>query len=226
MTVMNQRKSVRLPRPMGARCIVLALASLAFSDAAQAAPTEQNAVLPLGSPIPAATVKMKNVDDKLVSIRDITGKKGALVVFTCNHCPYARAWEKRVANLANSASKQGIGAILINANDPAAYAEDAFTEMQSRAKALGLRAPYVVDDTSNVARAFGASVTPEAFLFAADGKLAYHGTIDDNRNDPDKVTAPYLADALAAVAAGRAPKPAQTKSLGCSIKFHAKAGNP
>lgn len=224
MTVMNHRKSEELPRSMGARFVVLA--SLAFANAAQAAPAEQNPVLPLGSPIPAVAVKMKNVDDKPVSILDIVGKKGTLVVFTCNHCPYAKAWEKRVATLSNNASKQGVGAILINANDPAAYAEDAFPEMQSRAKALGLRAPYVVDDTSNVARAFGASVTPEAFLFDAHGKLAYHGTIDDNRNDPDKVTAPYLADALAAVAAGRAPKPAQTKSLGCSIKFHAKAGKP
>jgi hypothetical protein len=133
--------------------------------------------------------------------------------------PRAKAWEKRVAALANSYSQQGVGVILINANDPAVYPEDAFSEMQARAKSLGLRVPYVVDDTSNVARAFGASVTPEAFLFAADGKLAYHGTIDDNRADPDKVTAHYLGDALAAVAAGRAPRTTETKSLGCSIKF-------
>jgi hypothetical protein len=98
--------------------------------------------------------------------------------------------------------------------------------MQTRAKSLGLRVPYVVDDSSNVARAFGASVTPEAFLFAADGKLAYHGTIDDNRTDPDKVGAHYLGDALAAVAAGHAPKPAETKSLGCGIKFHGQPGKP
>jgi hypothetical protein len=96
--------------------------------------------------------------------------------------------------------------------------------MQVRSKTLGLRVPYVVDDTSNVARAFGASVTPEAFLFAADGKLAYHGTVDDNRADPDQVTAHYLGDALAAVAAGRAPRTTETKSLGCSIKFRSQTG--
>ena len=182
--------------------------------------------LSLGAPIPSATVKMKNVDGKSVSIHDVAGKKGTLVVFTCNHCPYARAWEKRVVVLANSYSGRGIGVILINANDPSAYPEDAFPEMQARAKKLGLRVPYVVDDTSNIARAFGASVTPEAFLFAADGKLAYHGTIDDDRAEPDKVTAHYLGDALAAVVAGHTPKTAETKSLGCGIKFRGPARKP
>ena len=206
--------------------VAIALASIALVVAAQNVSAESNPVLTLGAAIPSATVKMKNVDGKLVSIHDIAGNKGTLVVFTCNHCPYAKAWGKRVAALANSFSSQGIGVILINANEPAAYPEDAFPEMQTRAKSLGLRVPYVVDDTSNVARAFGASVTPEAFLFMADGKLAYHGTIDDNRADPDRVTAHYLGDALTAVAAGHAPKTTETKSLGCSIKFRAQTGRP
>ena len=151
------------------------------------------AALSLGSPIPAAAVKvkMKNVDGRQLSIRDVAGKKGTLVVFTCNHCPYAKAWEKRIATLADSFAKQGIGAILITPNDPTSYPDDGMAEMQVRAKALGLAAPYVVDDTSDVARAFGATVTPEAFLFAADGKLVYHGTIDDHRANPEKLTAHY-----------------------------------
>jgi thiol-disulfide isomerase/thioredoxin len=211
----------RMNTPIG-----LALAGIALATAAPSVSAEQNSPLPLGSPVPSVSVKMKNVDGKPVSIRDIAGNKGTLVVFTCNHCPYAKAWEKRVAALANNYSNQGIGVILINANDPAAYPEDAFPEMQTRAKSLGLRVPYVVDDTSNVARAFGASVTPEAFLFAADGKLAYHGTIDDNRADPGKVGAHYLGDALAAVAAGHAPKTPETKSLGCGIKFRSQSGKP
>lgn len=183
------------------------------------------AALSLGSPIPAAAakVKMKNVDGRQLSIRDVAGKKGTLVVFTCNHCPYAKAWEKRIATLADSFAKQGIGAILVNPNDPTSYPDDGITEMQARAKALGLATPYVVDETSDVARAFGATVTPEAFLFAADGKLVYHGTIDDNRAAPEKVTAHYLRDALTAVAAGRAPPTKETKSLGCSIKFRTAA---
>jgi thiol-disulfide isomerase/thioredoxin len=222
----NCRKTKRLSERAVKGPFGLALASIALIATAQTAAAEHNPALPLGSPIPSSTVKMKNVDEKPVSIRDIAGNKGTLVVFTCNHCPYAKAWEKRVAVLANSYSNQGIGVILINANDPAAYAEDAFLEMQIRAKNLGLRVPYVVDDTSNVARDFGASVTPEAFLFAADGKLVYHGTIDDNRADPDKVTTHYLGDALAAVASGHAPKTTETKSLGCSIKFRVQPGKP
>jgi hypothetical protein len=167
---------------------------------------------------------MKNVDGKLLSIGDVAGKSGTLVLFTCNHCPYAKAWEGRIAALANRYSRQGIGVILINANDPAVYAEDAFSEMQTRAKTLGLLVPYVVDETSDVARAFGATVTPEAFLFDASGKLSYHGTIDDNRAEPDKVHARYLENALADTVAGRIPRTQETKSLGCGIKFRGKGG--
>src|SRR4029077_11982410 len=113
----------------------------------------------------------------------------------------------------------GVGVIWINANDPTLHEEDGFTETQARAKALGLTFPYVVDETSGVARAFGASVTPEAFLFDAGGKLAYHGTIDDNRKEPDKVKVRYLKDALDAVVTGKAPAVPETKGLGCGIKF-------
>ena len=91
--------------------------------------------------------------------------------------------------------------------------------MQTRAKSRGLMVPYVVDDTSGVARAFGASVTPEAFLFDKTGKLAYHGTVDDNHLDASKVQKRYLIDALDAVVAGKAPALPETKSLGCGIKF-------
>ena len=91
--------------------------------------------------------------------------------------------------------------------------------MQARAKSLGLQVPYVVDETSAVAKAFGASVTPEAFLFDAGGKLAYHGTVDDNHRDADKVQKRYLKDALDAVVAGKAPAVPETKGLGCGIKF-------
>jgi peroxiredoxin len=162
---------------------------------------------------------MKNVDGKMISIADAGGKKGTLVVFTCNHCPWAKAWEQRIVELGNAYAKKGIGVILINANDPAKHEEDDWPEMQRRSKALGMQIPYVVDDTSGVARAFGATVTPEAFLFGASGKLAYHGTIDDNRNDAAKVEKRYLKDALDAVLAGKAPALPETKSLGCSIKF-------
>jgi hypothetical protein len=204
------------------------LASVVFAfaivvGAAGALAAESAGSLVPGAKVPAAVArtKMKNVDGKMLSIADVTGKSGTLVVFTCNHCPFAKAWEQRIVELANTYSGKGIGVMLVNANDPTSHPEDGFDEMQARAKSRGMKIPYVVDDTSGVARAFGASVTPEAFLFDKAGKLAYHGTIDDNRNEPDKVKVRYLKDALDAVVAGKAPAVPETKGLGCGIKFRA-----
>jgi peroxiredoxin len=197
--------------------LVLGLAGAAMAAPAHAA--DPGAPLALGSKAPMADTKMTNVDGKKLAIKDVTGKKGTLVVFTCNHCPFAKAWQERIVELGNTYSKKGIGVILINANDPAKYADDDAAGTKDRAKTLGMQFPYVLDDTSRVARAFGATVTPEAFLFGADGKLAYHGTIDDNHQAADKVEKRYLKDALDAVLAGKAPPTTETKSLGCGIKF-------
>jgi thiol-disulfide isomerase/thioredoxin len=196
--------------------------TLAFGiTLAGARAAESSGGLALGSKVPAAVAKtkMKNVDGKMLSIAEVAGKSGTLVIFTCNHCPFAKDWEQRIVELANTYAGKGIGVMLVNANDPATHAEDGFEQMQARAKQRGMKIPYVVDDTSGVARAFGASVTPEAFLFDKAGKLAYHGTIDDNRKEPDKVKARYLKDALEAVVAGKAPALPETKGLGCGIKF-------
>ena len=95
--------------------------------------------------------------------------------------------------------------------------------MVARAKKLGLKFPYAVDETSDLARAFGASATPEAFLFDAKGMLVYHGTVDDNMRDAKAVKAPWLRQAVDAVAAGRTVATSQTKAMGCSIKFRAKS---
>jgi peroxiredoxin len=199
--------------------IAIAIATGAVAAAAWAG--ESTGGIAIGSKVPAAVAKtkMKNVDGKMLSITDVTGKAGTLVVFTCNHCPFAKDWEQRIVELANTYSGKGVGVVLVNANDPKTHAEDGFEEMQARAKSRGLKVPYVVDDTSGVAKAFGASVTPEAFLFDKGGKLAYHGAVDDNRKEPDKVKARYLKDALDAVVSGKAPAMPETKGLGCGIKF-------
>jgi len=195
----------------------VALAIAATPAAAHAG--ESSGGLTLGSKAPQATTKMKNIDGKQLSIADVAGKAGTLVIFTCNHCPFAKDWEQRIVELANGYTARGIGAVLINANNPDMHPEDGYAEMQTRAKSRGMKVPYVVDETSAVAKAFGASVTPEAFLFDKSGKLVYHGAIDDNRKQPDKVQARYLKDALDAVLDGKAPPVAETKSLGCGIKF-------
>jgi thiol-disulfide isomerase/thioredoxin len=189
------------------------IASLAASAALAGGP------LPIGSPIPMADVKMKSVDGTEQTFASVKKPAGTLVVFTCNHCPFAKMWETRIVELGNVYAAKGVGVIAVNANDPKVATEDAFDVMQQRAKDRGMQFPYVVDATSNVARAFGATRTPEAFLFDKDGKLVYHGTIDDNGEEPTKVEKPYLKDALEAVVAGREVAVKETKSIGCGIKF-------
>jgi peroxiredoxin len=178
------------------------------------------AALQLGDPIPQREVKMRSVDGRELSIADAAGSKGTLVIFTCNHCPWAKAWQGRIASLGNTYRQRGVGVIAINANDPAANAEDGFDAMVTRAKEVGFQFPYAVDAGSKVARAFGAERTPEVFVFDAAGKLVYHGTIDDNAEDANQVKQHYLGDALEAVATGKPVSLAETKALGCSIKFY------
>jgi peroxiredoxin len=175
--------------------------------------------LVLGTPAPMTDVKMKNVDGKDVTIAQVKGEKGTLVVFTCNHCPYSMGWEERIVAMGNEYSKRGIGVIAVNSNDPAVNAGDGFEGMQERAKERGMTFPYVVDATSGVAKAFGATRTPEAFLFDKNGKLVYHGTIDDNMKDASAVKETYLKNALESVANGQDVQVKETKALGCGIKF-------
>jgi hypothetical protein len=142
----------------------------------------------------------------------------------CHHCPWVKAWQDRIARIGIAAGKQGIGVIAINSNDPVAYPEDDLAGMKAQAKQLKLAFPYVVDATSDLARAFGATRTPEAFLFDASGKLVYHGTVDDNAQNEKAVAKPWLEQAVTAVASGQAVPTAETKAFGCSIKFRAKSG--
>jgi peroxiredoxin len=202
------------------------LASLAFAATLFAATTAgaEDAARPLalGEAAPMRDVKMENVDGRTLSIADVAGTKGTLVVFTCNHCPWAKMWEGRVAAIGNAAIKRGVGVIAINSNDPAMNAGDGIEGMKARAKQLGLKFPYVVDATSDVARAFGATRTPEVFLFDARGALVYHGTVDDNAKEPKSVKEHWMRSAVEAVAAGKPVAVAETKALGCTIKFRDK----
>lgn len=175
--------------------------------------------LALGTGMAAADVKMKDVTGEGISISDTRGEKGTLVIFTCNACPWVKAWEERIVSVGNAARSQGVGVIAINANDPNKVAEDSYEVMQKRARERGMEFPYVVDSTSDVARAYGATRTPEVFLFDAEDRLAYHGAIDDNAKDASAVEQDYLKDAVQAVAAGKPVPVAETKALGCTIKF-------
>ena len=190
--------------------------------ATAASPEAVTTGLGIGDAMPMGDVPMKGVDGKEVTIADVAGAKGTLVVFSCNACPWAQAWEERITQAGNAYAKKGVGVIVVNSNDPTKVADDGYDQMKARAKKLGMKFPYVVDATSEIARAFGATRTPEAFLFDAQGKLVYHGTIDDNAKEPAKVTQRYLQDALQAVSSGQDVSVKETKALGCSIKFRAK----
>ena len=175
--------------------------------------------LPIGATMPMVDVQMKNVDGKELDLAEIRKPAGTLVIFTCNHCPFAKKWESRIVELGNTYASKGMGVVAINANDPKVAEDDGFEGMQQRAKDRGMQFPYVVDATSNVARAFGATKTPEAFLFDKDGKLAYHGAIDDNGDDAAKVEKAYLKLALDSVLSESDVAVKETKSIGCTIKF-------
>ena len=199
------------------------LALLVVASIGTSAMAEEAAVFTLGSPAPMREVLMKGVDGKERSIASVAGPKGTLVVFTCNACPWAKMWQERVAAIGNDAAKRGFGVIAINSNDPSVNGEDGFDEMIKRSKKLGLKFPYVVDATSDVARAFGATRTPEIFLFDAKGLLVYHGAVDDNAKEPKAVKDPWLRQAVDAVTAGHTVATAETKALGCTIKFRTKS---
>ncbi len=202
---------------MRIRTVMVAVCVLTVSSLAVAGGRKQH--LQPGDTIPKADVEMKNVDGKMLSINDVKGEKGTLVIFACNHCPFVKAWQDRIVDIGNTYSKKGIGVILINSNDPDEYETDDFPHMKKQAKKEGYEFAYVVDATSDVARAFDASRTPEAFLFDADDNLVYHGAIDDNPHHPDKVKKQYLRNALDALLAGEKIQKKETRSVGCSIKF-------
>jgi peroxiredoxin len=205
-----------MPRAVERRAASLFAATL---TAALLLAAPARAQLALGDAVPMADVKLKNVNDKEVTLASLVGEKGTLVVFTCNACPWVKLWEQRVAEIGNAALAAGFGVVAINSNDPSANAEDGFGEMKKRSKALKLKFPYVVDGTSDVARAFGATRTPEAFVFGADGKLVYHGTVDDSPKDVAAIKNFWLRDAVNEVAEGKAVTTAETKAFGCTIKF-------
>lgn len=172
---------------------------------------------------PKADVMMESVDGKKYSIDSVAGKAGTLVIFSCNHCPYAVKWEERIAAIGNEYMKKDFGVLVINSNDIAAVPDDGMEHMKTRAKDKKFEFPYVIDADSSVARAFGASKTPEVFLFDKNKELVYWGAVDDNADDAKAVKKHYLKDALDAVAAGKTPATQETKAIGCGIKMRKPA---
>ncbi len=173
--------------------------------------------LPLNSVLPEASYKMKDVSGKDISLDEAKTAKGILVIFSCNTCPYVKLSETRIKEYSDYCSTNGIGCVIVNSNEAQRNEDDSPEEMNKYYKAQNLKCFYTIDVNSKLANAFGATRTPQCFLFNTKG-LVYKGAIDDNVKDPAAVKAPYLKDALAAVSKNETPKIQETKSIGCTIK--------
>jgi peroxiredoxin len=196
--------------------LLLAFIAIAFISIASFA--QSFTPIAIGSSVPMNDVKLKDVSGKEISLKDAAGKNGLLVMFSCNTCPYVIKNQDRTKEICEYAKANGYGVIIINSNEDLRSNEDSYDAMQKYAAEQGYKWNYVVDTDSKLANAFGATRTPENFLFNADGKLVYHGAIDDNPSDPSDVKEQFLRTALNENAAGKEVTKKESKSVGCSIK--------
>jgi peroxiredoxin len=162
---------------------------------------------------------LPGVDDKEHSLSDYGDAEAIAVIFSCNHCPYVRAWEDRMVQIQGDYAGRGLQFLAINSNDVTTHPNDSFPKMKERAEEKDFNFPYLFDESQDIPTAYGATRTPEVFLFDKSGVLQYHGAIDDNYDDPNAVKQQYLRDALDAVLAGETPAVQQTPPVGCTIKW-------
>ncbi len=165
----------------------------------------------------ATDFKLKGTDDKMHSLSEFKNAKGYIVIFTCNHCPYSKAYEDRIIALQNKYGKE-YPVIAINPNDPQVNADDSFEKMKVRAKEKKFNFPYLFDDGQKIYPQYGATRTPHVFLLDKDRTVKYIGAIDDNAFKADQVEEKYLENAINALKSGKDPKPSKTKAIGCSVK--------
>lgn len=174
--------------------------------------------LSIGSPSPEFN-NLPGTDGKKYSLKSFAGNKCLVVVFSCNHCPYVQAYEKRMITFQSEYAPKGVQLVAINSNETVNYPEDNFQEMVNRSQRQGFNFPYLRDDDQTVATAFGATHTPEFFLFDQQRMLRYHGKMDDNYQNPGAVKVPFLRNAVDAVLSGEEVKEKETYSIGCTIKW-------
>lgn len=174
--------------------------------------------LPIGGSLPKADVKLKDVSGKEITLKEAQGKNGLLVMFSCNTCPYVVKNQARTKEVCKYALEHNIGVVLVNSNEAQRGDEDSYDAMRSYAKEQGYGWYYVVDANSVIADAFGASRTPENYLFNKEGKLVYHGAIDDNPSDGNNVQRHHLREAISEMLSGKDISVKTSRSVGCGIK--------
>jgi thioredoxin-related protein len=162
--------------------------------------------------------KFQSTDKKEVSLNGAKTSKGLLVIFSCNTCPYVVKSEARTKEMMNYATAKGIGMVIVNSNEARREDDDSYKAMAKYAKKQGYKVPYLVDEKSQLANAFGASRTPEVFLFNGEGKLLYKGAMEDNPSSPSESKEIYLKKAIDNMLTNTAINPNSTKSIGCTIK--------
>ncbi len=169
----------------------------------------------------AVGFSLKNVDGTSVSLSDFNDQKGVILVFTCNPCPFAKAYEQRIIKMHNTYADKGFPVVAINPNDVDISPDDTLEKMKARADEQEYPFVYLKDETQEVYLTYGASKTPHIFLLQKVGggfKVAYVGAIDDNAMDEARETRKYVENAIAALVSGSKPDPATTKAIGCTIK--------
>lgn len=169
----------------------------------------------------ATDFSLKNVNDKMVSLKDFKSAKGFIVIFTCNHCPFSQAYEDRIIALDKKYNGKGYPVIAINPNNPAKQKDDSFELMKVRAKEKGFTFPYLFDEGQKIYPQYGATKTPHVYILQKESKnyvVKYVGAIDDNYEDESAVKHKYVEDAVEALLVKKEVPVKETKAIGCSIK--------
>lgn len=174
--------------------------------------------LPLGSSVPKADNKLKDISGKELTLKEAAKENGLLVMFSCNTCPVVINNQARTNEICQFAAKKSIGVVLLNSNEANRKSSESLNAMQEYAKGQGYNWYYAEDKNNELADAFGASKTPECFLFDKNGKLVYHGAMDDSPSDAAGVKRNHLKEAINEVLSGKEVTVKQSKSVGCSIK--------
>lgn len=167
----------------------------------------------------AQDFSLVNVKGKQVSLAGIKNAKGYIVVFTCNHCPYAKAYEQRIIELHKKYAPLGFPVVAINSNDKDVQPQDSYDNMKKLAKKKKYPFNYVYDETQEIARTYGATRTPHVYVLDKDRVVRYIGAIDDNSEDPATAKEHYVASAVDALLAGKDVATKETKAIGCGIKW-------
>ena len=167
----------------------------------------------------AANFELPATDGKRYSLDSFKDSHYLVIAFTCNHCPYAQAAWPLLIKLTGEFRAKGVAFVAINPNDETLHPEDSFAVMKEKVPEWGINFPYLRDESQEIAKAYGAVCTPDIFVYDKNRALYYHGRINDNWQEPEKVTEEELKDALIDLTDGKPPPTNQKPSIGCSIKW-------